>query len=199
VNRELVTDLTRHLRRGNKKLPKSTLIFNPGGAAADCASRALGLCRVAHICYARKAERQYWRTVLPFRRRQRALWQACTATEFSEAVLRKTARARTSVTALRLSEAADFEGQKDVEKAEQVSERLHTEGLAAYCYTARSDLDFSACGHLVVNGSTFLPNALHSNCFTASAHPTGIVCPGDCRGCDLCVWGKGRRIAVKYH
>ena len=43
---------------GNSKLPKNTLIVNLS-SAQNCPSKALGICKVADVCYALKAERIY--------------------------------------------------------------------------------------------------------------------------------------------
>ena len=65
--------LNRHISIGNKKLPKTTAIFNMG-AATDCPSLELGLCQAfvgeKLVCYAMKAESGLYPDVLPYRRRQ---------------------------------------------------------------------------------------------------------------------------------
>jgi hypothetical protein len=55
---------------GNRKIPKSTAIFNMS-SALNCPSKKLGLCKAASQgakCYARKAEILYPQ-VLPYRER----------------------------------------------------------------------------------------------------------------------------------
>lgn len=196
----MVKTLTKYFARGNLKLGNDTLIYNPGGAATDCVAARMGLCKVKRICYALKPERYHAREVLAYRRRQAALWQACTVRDFTDAVLRRAERVRVGrIDALRLSEAADFIMQADVVKAEAVAARLTAEAIVSYCYTARSDLDFTGCENLVVNGSDFMPEAPCANMFCARMNPTGIVCPGDCRRCNLCRKGRNLTISVKYH
>lgn len=63
------------LSNGNTKIGPDTMVLNLT-SATDCPSRRLGLCQLDNPadCYALKAERHYYTTVLPYRRRQAAYW-----------------------------------------------------------------------------------------------------------------------------
>lgn len=185
--------------RGNKKLGKDTLIFNMT-SATDCPSKALGLCKICNICYAMKAERLYPHS-LPYRRRQAEYWANSTADkiakDFQEEINRKT---QVPIKYIRVSEAGDFRSQEDVDKLFKVVELLANTGVKVYVYTARKDLDFSkAPQSLTIQGSGFMVH----NSFTATrkedVKPTDIVCPGDCKICNMCKEHNNLDIKVINH
>lgn len=205
IRADVVEQLTRHHALGNRKLPRRTAIFNPGGSALDCESARLGLCRIpAGLCYAGKAERAY-PGCLPYRDRQRELFTIAEPVELAAAVLEL--QERHGVTSWRLSESGDYRSQADVSKAVAAAELLaeYGSGLRSYCYTARSDLDYPDPGSsaLVFNGSGFRPGGPGGNVFVARLPrdiPAGsTVCPGDCRSCSLCSRQHGRIVHVKLH
>ena len=78
-------ELNQLLSDGNIKVSNTTAIFNMS-SATDCPSLKLGLCKAIfngkHVCYAKKAEREFRPEVLPYRRRQEEFWQKVTAEEF---------------------------------------------------------------------------------------------------------------------
>lgn len=182
----------RHISFGNRKLPTTTGIFNIC-SATDCPSRKLGLCQVCNAgkrCYALKAEQMY-PGPLDYRRRQERLWDSLTAETFAGDLLGIASRRRTLTTALRLNEAGDFRTQADVDKAERIAHILSVEGgIDMYCYTARSDLDFSKTRDLVVNGSGFRVHGEFRMILTPEERPKGYtMCVGNCRECSRCVSG----------
>ena len=176
---------------GNKKLPVTTAIFNLC-SAHDCPSRKLGLCQLSDPskCYARKAERLYPKC-LPFRNRQKVYWQSVEAFDF----VWRLVGARQNITHLRLNESGDFTTQSDINKAVEIAAILSDMGIKTYCYTARSDLNFSARGHLVVNGSGFMVD----NQFTIEHKQARYTCPMDCKTCSVCTKTKGLTISVPMH
>jgi len=197
---------------GNKKLPKSTAILNMG-SANSCPSDALGLCNVSKICYAKKAEKHY-PNVEPYRDRQQAYWLSTSATDIVSDLLLKFARRRTKTRALRLNESGDFWSQDCVTKAEEIA-RLLKNQIRVYVYTARRDLDFSACKHLIVNGSNFKSEGVKRS-FTAmtprqirqlqTSNVSGLlgdavvnICPMDCTICALCASNSKKDIVVAMH
>jgi hypothetical protein len=193
---------------GNKKLPKTTAIFNIG-SATDCPSKALGLCALCKECYAMKAERQYPQ-VLPYRERQLAYWSEVSATDFAFEFLAMISKKRNKVDALRVNEAGDFYSQADVHKLEEIAQILATEGIKTYVYTARRDLDFSMCPKLNVMGSFITAEQKHSAFIGvkgAKEHARKMrgfyrktaVCPGDCKKCRLCQVAKGVVIFCEIH
>jgi len=187
------------IQYGNKKLPKTTAIFNMG-SAMQCPSDSKGLCAVSDICYAKKAERMYTQ-VLPYRQRQRDKWLRTDAfdlvIEFLEAFVKK----RTKPTHLRLNESGDFYSQACVIKAEYIAQCLSHTGVRVYIYTARKDLDFSKCKYLVVNGSGFRKEGVNRS-FTAVDDTTqgnDFVCLNDCTICDKCSINDNVNIIVGKH
>ena len=180
---------------GNRKLPKNTAIFNMS-PAFDCESDRLNLCSVSAICYAKKAERMY-KAVLLYRQRQKIFWLGCTPDEFVEAFIE--AKKKKAIKYLRLNESGDFITQVCLEKAVAVSNLLYNDhGIKTYCYTARSDLDFTVRGRLVVNGSGFMVD----NNFMVQEDNSKLVtplCPADCKICSMCTKSLGLTINVKKH
>lgn len=181
----------RNIHFGNHKLPKTTAIFNIC-AARDCPSHRLGLCQVTragHRCYALRDE-QYYAGPLSYRRRQEKVWDSLTAREFADDLLTIVRRRRIETRALRLNEAGDFRHQADVDKAAAIARVLADHGIITYCYTARSDLDFSRAAPLVVNGSGFRVHGEFRFIRTRSECPEGyIICPGSCKRCTRCLRG----------
>lgn len=183
---------------GNKKLPKSTAIFNMG-SAYECSSEKLGLCKVADICYAKKAEKMY-PSVLPYRNRQTAFWRNTNANEFTELFFESIKGKKERISMLRVSESGDFENQKDVETWEQIATNLKTKNVVTYVYTARRDLDYSKCFNLVVNGSDFQTEGVkHSFTAVKQFSPKSARCLADCRICHLCATNTNLKIEVLMH
>jgi len=181
-----------NIRFGNKKLPGTTAIFNIC-SATDCPSRKLGLCQVVnagHKCYALRDE-QFYAGPLNYRRRQEKLWDSLTSSEFATQFLQVVGRRRIDTTALRLNESGDFRTQADVNKAGSIARRLEDLGIKVYCYTARSDLDYSGVDSLIVNGSGFKVHGEFKFVRSAAEVPTGYrVCPGSCKSCTRCMRGS---------
>lgn len=181
--------------KGNLKLGNDTLIINMN-SATDCPSAALGLCKLGNRCYALKAEKLY-PTVLPYRRRQANYWKSHSALEIANDIMGIISRGRTVIHYVRLSEAGDFETQADVEKAELIAMHLKKVAVQVYCYSARSDLDFSGCVSLLVKGSSHdkgnngrtiarRRNIVGDGMQYSEAGVEYAVCPGNCRICNLC-------------
>lgn len=187
--------LSKLIATGNKKLPKTTAIFNMG-SATDCPSLALGLCQAyidgKCVCYAMRPEK-FRPGCLPYRKRQTKYWKEISSVDFAKEFLEVNSRKRKPFDALRFNEAGDFWTQKCVDKADSIAKILKANGVKTYCYTARKDLDFSGCKNLVVNGSGFKAKGVKGDFLfvqNASDAPKGYgVCPGDCRGCVRCIVG----------
>lgn len=186
---------------GNKKLPKSTAIFNLC-AASNCPSEKLGLCQLPNAgkCYAKKAERIY-KAVLPYRKRQEIFWQTCSVQDFMKAFSQAVGKKK--VKHLRFGESGDFRTQADVDKAQEIAELLwEHKKVRVYCFTARSDLDFSKCTHLTVNGSGFMVHnsfTVHPRNTPLDALPGVHVCGGDCKVCSRCAQRQKRKIVTAEH
>ena len=189
---------------GNRKVPASTCIFN-FGPASTCPSRRLGLC-AAHKagvkCYAQKTEYAYHPLVLPYRKRQEAFWQSITAEEFVAQFLLLNSMKVNPFKTIRFSEAGDFHNQSELDKAEKISQLLSRFGIKCYCYTSRSDLNFSKIKSLIVSGSGFTKPGI-SNIFKIIKNkkdkPKGwSMCKGNCRVCNYCQI-RGKKVCVMAH
>lgn len=186
------------ISRGNRKLPKDTLILNIT-SATDCPSKALGLCKIPHKCYAMKAERMY-PACLPYRRAQAVYWDTHAAEAIAHDILQVVQHSRQETKYLRVSEAGDFKSQVDVDKLFAIATYLQPSGIVVYAYTARRDLNFTlAPDNCVLQGSGFM---IH-NSFTAVPKEefatAKIKCPGDCGKCGLCKHKLYNEIYVKEH
>jgi len=190
---------------GNKKLPRTTAVLNMC-AATDCPARALGLCSNAAICYAKRAEDTYGRPhALRHRREQAKFWRESSASEIASALLALQARRRTPLLALRLNESGDFRDADDIAKAELVARLLQESypNIVTYCYTARRDLKFPDKPYFRVMGSGFMIHGQYNVVRKGQPIPRvnrkNVLCPGDCRICDVCLDPQGRTVWAKEH
>ena len=141
---------------GNKKLPRTTAIFNMT-SVRDCPSLKLGMCQAIVkdklgndkcVCYSQVAERLY-KNVLPYRDRQNDFWNECLArgresgaTDFVRELIKS--RKPSNIKYLRFNESGDFQGQHDVYLVFMIAHKLWKHhGIVTYGYTARQDLDFT--------------------------------------------------------
>jgi len=190
---------------GNIKIPSTTAIFNMS-SATDCPSRKLGLCSAELAgckCYAIKSEVPSRPSVLPYRRRQEKFWKGIAASKFALDFLSvNAAKSRKPFTALRLNEAGDFHGQACVDKADMIARILSDFGIVTYCYTSRSDLNYSSAKSVVVMGSGFRKEGISSEfriIAKDSDKPRGFgLCPMDCKVCNRCQ-KRGMLTAVPAH
>lgn len=150
-----------------------------------------------------KAEIQYPAT-LPFRERQREVFNTMGAAEIALALLDASVRSHTNkMKHFRFSEAGDFETQADVDKMAEICRILGEHGVTCYGYTARTDLDLN---ELIYHASLNVSNDLNgwtshgANRFKAVKETTSkYVCAGDCRKCSLCFNLGGQEIQVALH
>ena len=202
---------------GNKKLPRTTAVQNVCPAAL-CPSALLGLCQLkdpASECYAKREERVWANTCLPSRLHMWEYWDRGTPWSIAHDLVEHNRSKRSKITALRINECGDFRHRADVEKAEMVAYYLSKHGITTYCYTARRDLDFEDCEHLVVNGSGWMCHNRFQVAYAARPAPNGAgwevkdkhnawihadnICPGDCRKCSRCLIKTGQTTAVMLH
>ena len=194
---------------GNTKVPSTTAIFNMSPASC-CPSFKLGLCKAyspdgKHVCYALKCERSYRPDVLPYRIEQMKLWKNITAEEFFFQFIcindQKAYKGK-PWDKLRFNEAGDFHSQECLDKADTIASYLNRYGIKSYCYTHRSDLDYSKLRNLIVSGSNFqkagIPNTFKMVEDLKDKPKGWSVCAGDCRICDKCS-KRGNKIVVKRH
>ena len=205
--------------RGNKKIPKSTLIYNMG-SATTCAAKLKGLCNID--CYALKSEKMY-PNVLPARNHQEEYWLNTDSFAFVEALTKVITKARTPITHVRFNEAGDMHSTECLDKMVEIANMLPQ--IKFYTYTHRKDLVNNDThkmlpSNLVINTSDFQVDGLNS--FNAvevdfkfqsymkaatdikadikAKYNSNLVCLGDCRDCTLCsVKNHGKKIYVAIH
>lgn len=178
---------------GNKKLPKDVLIVNLS-SATNCPSKALGLCKIAKVCYALHDEKQ-WPNCKNKNLAVEQWIQQATDQDIIKLLEAYIDAAPTKISHIRLDEAGDFVSQSQVNQWERIAEHLeNTKGVKTYTYTCRSDLDFSGANHIVVNGSTpgvkgavrefkCTPKDVYDTLTPSSGE---YKCPGKCDKCHVC-------------
>lgn len=184
------------LTLGNRKLPKTTGIFNL--PAIETCPGATDACKT--YCYARKAERIY-RGVL--NHRQESLQDSKSANFIpqmvSEIALLSSKR---KINKVRIHESGDFYSQEYIDSWQAIAETFP--GIIFYAYTRSYQFDFSGlqaldnvrlifsldettCKKALKVSKTF---ARISKVISKHEEPkllqTAIVCPGDCKICSIC-------------
>jgi hypothetical protein len=187
---------------GNIKIPKTTAIFNMS-SATNCPSLKLGLCKAVKQganCYALKPEIMY-PAVLPYRNKQEKYWKDVTAEKFAYEFLLFNSSKRVPFNALRFNEAGDFHTQDCLDKAEKIARYLKKHGIKSYCYTSRSDLNFSNVRDLVVHGSGFTKKGIKGIFKIIQNKKEKIkgfsLCSMSCKSCTLCL--KSSNVCIVKH
>ena len=203
---------------GNAKLGTDIAVLNLAPAEL-CSSRVLGTCQLKDPdkeCYSLKESRTYGCNVcLPNRFRSMNYYARSSAWQMAQDLIGINSTRRNKIKALRISESGDFFTQADVDKCELLASFLSDAGIRSYAYTARIDLCYDDCEHLVINGSGWRAdnrfqiaydlvkneNAPGWTCNDKHGQPVRVdrLCPGDCRKCDLCQKRGGLTIGVIPH
>lgn len=195
--------VSKHIAKGNRKLPKTTWIFN-SGSAKNCPSRELGLCQVGKDCYALKAERQYPQ-VLPYRERQFKITQEVSPIDFAIVLIKMREKCRNKYITFRFNESGDFYNQKQLDWFTSVCMYLKAAGIKCYGYTARTDLNLTNLLDMVSvmvsndKGNWVNKGANRFKMFTKGQLPPEKICAGDCRICKMCLNFSGKVIGVPKH
>ena len=211
------TPKTRQLRNdipivlGNMKLPTTTAVLNISTALL-CTSRMLGLCQLRHPdkeCYARNEETRFRGTCIPSRQAMQCYWDSNSAWEIAQDLIGFNEGKKSKITALRINECGDFRHQADLDKAEMLARYLKGRTIATYCYTARSDLDYTSVSALTVNGSGWMAHNQFQVMYadgkggyvdkSGTPVPYDGTCPGSCRKCSRCLTKHGKIVGVKLH
>lgn len=178
---------------GNAKLPRTTLIVNLT-SAEYCPSAALGLCKVANICYAKKCERIYPK----YRAKNLFMGWWLNNAPTSDIIALMEAYidyAPEPITHIRLDEAGDFIDQGRVYQWNSIAYHFYERnGIITYTYTCRTDLDFTGANYILVNGSQpGISGAIRQFACIGRQEYDNLVpqqgeykCPGDCRKCRMC-------------
>ena len=147
-----------HIAFGNKKLPKSTAIFNLGTWFL-CPGRLEGFCELSTQCYAKN--REVMGSVISSRLNNYYFWKTNDAEKIAEFISYsiKTEQLKgNEVNLLRFNEVGEIENQEDLEKMVKVSNIVYNNtGVKSYTYTHNRALNFNIeRPNLIINGSGFM-------------------------------------------
>jgi hypothetical protein len=199
---EQIEYVIKHIRIGNKKIGKDTMILNMQ-PALKCSSALLGLCKHAEICYAKKAEVQYKHSY-KFRQRQEIIWNNITGYVIfmaMEKIIEKKKGKKNPIKYFRFSEAGDFPDNNSVYKMSGIAKLLKSyHGILTYGYTARRDLNMDNIRkHAIVNGSDYMIDNMFIAVDKFDSTISPFLCPGDCSTCSMCKRKSGIAIQVEKH
>ena len=190
-----------HVAFGNKKLPKTTGIYNIGTWFL-CPGRLEGYCELHQECYAKC--REVMGNVISSRLNNYLFWKTNDAEKIamfiSYSIMAEKMKGN-EVNLLRFNEVGELEDQEDLAKMVKVSNIVHEKtGIKSYVYTHNRELNFNIeRPNLVICGSGFMVD----NCFTVvkpenykeyvDTHNC-IECP---QKCELCGSICARKLGVE--
>ena len=179
-----------HIAFGNKKLPKTTAIYNIGTWFL-CPGRLNGFCELSTECYAKC--REIMGNVIQSRLNNYYFWKANSAETIAEFIcysIKLETLKGNQVNLLRFNEVGEIEDPEDLDKMVKVSNIVYNNtGVKSYTYTHNRNLNFNIeRQNLTICGSGFMVD----NCFTVvkpedykqyvDAHNV-IECPQNCGDC----------------
>lgn len=191
------------IRKGNRKLPKTTGIFNLPhlvtcpGATADCKA----------YCYARKAEVQY-KQVLPYRYTNLALSKA---KDFVANMVAEITRLK--LRTIRIHESGDFYNQAYVNKWTAIAKALpsvrftfYTKSFHLFDFTKLRALP-NVTAFASIDPTTPIERLYPARdwdkatviCKGAEAPKGFFVCPGSCKECSHCYKAHATSVAFHQH
>lgn len=173
---------------GSDKTGDDTLLLNMGSATRCPARDRCPVLLGQRKCYPAQVERLHPEVKL-FRDRQAAYWLSTPAERIVADILAKIDGRSPPTRFLRFNEAGDFSSQACVDKLSHIAAILRQQGIVTYGFTARDDLDFSAVDFLVKGSSHGQGNNGRSVVIGPGDRlPAGyVLCPENCRSCDLCM------------
>lgn len=147
-----------HIAFGNKKLPKTTAIYNIGTWFL-CEGRLKGFCELHEVCYAKC--REIMGNTIRSRLNNYYFWKtndARTIASFIVYSIKAESMKEDKINLLRFNEVGEFENQEDLEKMVKISNIVYNEtNVNSYTYTHNRELDFNIDRpHLTINGSGFM-------------------------------------------
>jgi len=190
------------LNYGNKKLPKTTGIFNIP-SRITCPGRT-AFCE--NKCYALKAERLYPQ-VLPFRKRN---FEASRRPDFPDLMIKAIGSRPGKINMIRIHESGDFYSQAYLDKWIRIAGAFPD--LIFYAYTKSFYLNFTGKPSNLILIASFdhttraidrlnyeSKKKFFRNSFTIIDKNKKATCPADCRICQKCVTGRNLKITVNQH
>ena len=147
-----------HIAFGNKKLPKTTAIYNIGTWFL-CEGRLKGFCELHEVCYAKC--REIMGNTIRSRLNNYYFWKtndARTIASFIVYSIKAESMKGDKINLLRFNEVGEFENQEDLVKMRDISNIVYEQtGVKSYTYTHNRNLDFNIDRpHLTINGSGFI-------------------------------------------
>jgi len=188
---------------GNKKLPKSTMIFNIP-AVKTCPMKT-SLCESA--CYALKAEIQYKNVVPQARKHNLKLSQS---DSFVSLMIEIVNKYKHKIKQVRIHESGDFYNQDYLDKWFMVAREFPS--IKFHAYTKSFHLDFSGKPSNFVLIASFdktttdkakllysIKKTSFDNTFSIVPKGADSTCIQDCNKCSLCWNAKDQNITVNQH
>ena len=147
-----------HIAFGNKKLPKTTAIYNIG-CWFLCPGRLEGYCELAKTCYAKC--REVMGNVIQSRLNNYLFWKdnsAETIAAFIVYSIKAEQLKGNKVNLLRFNEVGEIENQEELEKMIKISNIVYMRtGVKSYVYTHNKELNFNIeRPNLTICGSNFM-------------------------------------------
>ena len=147
-----------HIAFGNKKLPKSTAIYNIGTWFL-CPGRLEGYCELNTVCYAKC--REVLRNVISSRLNNYYYWKLNTAERIAEFISYSIMAEKMKgnpVNLLRFNEVGEIEDQEELKKLVKISNIVYElTGVKSYTYTHNRALNFNVeRPNLTICGSGFM-------------------------------------------
>lgn len=147
-----------HIAFGNKKLPKTTAIYNIGTWFL-CEGRLKGFCELHEVCYAKC--REIMGNTIKSRLNNYYFWKTNDAQRIANFIvysIKAESMKEDKINLLRFNEVGEFENQEDLEKMVEISNIVYNEtNVNSYTYTHNRELDFNIDRpHLTINGSGFM-------------------------------------------
>ena len=143
---------------GNKKLPKTTAIYNIG-CWFLCPGRLDGFCELHDVCYAKC--REVMGNVIQSRLNNHYFWKANSAETIAEFIcysIKLETLKGNKVNLLRFNEVGEIEDQEDLNKMIDISNIVYAlTGVKSYTYTHNRNINFNIPRpNLIINGSGFM-------------------------------------------
>ena len=143
---------------GNKKLPKTTAIYNIGTWFL-CPGRLEGYCALSGVCYAKC--REVMGNVIQSRLNNYYFWKANSAEKIAMFIsysIKAEQLKGNQVNLLRFNEVGEIENQEELEKMIKISNIVYLKtGVKSYTYTHNRNLNFNTNRpNLIICGSGFM-------------------------------------------
>ena len=147
-----------HIAFGNKKLPKSTAIFNLGTWFL-CPGRLEGYCELSTMCYTKC--REVMGNVIQSRLNNHYFWKSNSAESIAMFIsysIKAEQLKGNPVNLLRFNEVGEIEDQEELEKLVKISNIVYLKtGIQSYTYTHNRALNFNIeRPNLTICGSGFM-------------------------------------------